>query len=514
MELQLGNEMNSGTTQPGLNGRGLRLLLGFVTLGFVLSLTSVLIASHFDSFGIPLALAIILLGPPAVWFGAVGLRHGVRHLSSLFSDWTVGHWLIFLLFVSTLVFRIRDVQAVESDPVDAWSLLRLGPEAVAGGILLMQLISRGTPWLKSLFHGLFKALALYGLVCVLSSTWSVYGSWTLYKSMEFLLDVSVFAMILARVQSLQEFRKILNWTWALYGLELVWTWMGVAIWRGDALDDMGRLYGVWPVVASNSIGVSGAIISIVALSRFLSRSEEKADRSWYAVMFAFGMISLIASQTRNSMAGFIFGAFLVLLYQRRIWIGVVTTALTVPLLLLTSLGPTVGQFLARDQSETQLEGLSSRMDWWSFAWQQFMHHPVTGLGAYAAGKFAVLGKLGVGTASQMHSDWMEIIAGSSIWGLIPFTIALLGCWSILVRSYWDRSLTPGERELSSETLGVLGVITLRSFFNVELSWHAPFLYLAVVMYAEFLRRKREQPELSLNRSFVELQGSRARLELS
>jgi O-antigen ligase len=150
------------------------------------------------------------------------------------------------------------------------------------------------------------------------------------------------------------------------------------------------------------------------------------------------------------------------------------------------------QFLARAQTESQIEGLSSRMDWWTFAWQQFMHHPFTGLGAYAAGKFAVLGKLGVGAASQMHSDWMEVLAGTSLWGLIPFLAALVGCWVVLVRSTWDRNLTTDERQLLTEVLGVLGVITLRSFFNVELSWHAPFLYFAVVGYAEFLRRKGKQ----------------------
>jgi len=272
---------------------------------------------------------------------------------------------------------------------------------------------------------------------------------------------------------------------------LVWTWIGAAIWPSQALDELGRLSGIWPIVASNSIGVSGAVISIVAMSRFMARGVKKSDRIAYGLLFLFGFISLVASQTRNSLAGFIFGAFLVLVYERRIWIGAVAAAVAVPAIFLTSLGPKLWEFILRSQTETQVEDLSGRKVWWSYAWDLVSQHPLTGLGAYAAGKFAILGKLGAGEASQIHSDWLEVMIGTSFWGLIPFTIAFLGCWWILGRSYWDRSQSDDERELTTEIVGVLGIIAVRSFFNVEMSWHAPFLYLAVIAYAEFLRRKRQ-----------------------
>jgi len=293
------------------------------------------------------------------------------------------------------------------------------------------------------------------------------------------------------MESADGFRQVFNFVYCLYALELGWTWVNAAIWPSEALDELGRLSGIWPVTASNSIGIAAAIVCIVALARLVGRSAEKSERSWYLLALAFGFVSLVASQTRNSMAGLVFGIALLLWFERRKWMGFAAVAVTVPLLLLTSLGPRVATYLARDQTESQIEGMSSRMDWWTFAWQQFMHHPLTGLGAYAAGKFAVLGQLGVGTASQMHSDWMEVLAGTSFWGVLPFAIALFGCWWFLARSYWDNSLEPGERQLAGEALAILGIITLRSFFNVELSWHAPFLFLVVVGYAEFLRRRKQ-----------------------
>ena len=494
--------MNASTQSGSSYTRNLRLLLIFLTLGLALAWGAYYVSNDFQRFGIWPVIAVLVLAPIAGWVCVAGLREGRRRILHLKAEWTWWHGLIFLLYISTLVFRVRDVGAASSQPIDAWALLRLGPEALVAGALAIRLITRHTLWLDSMFRGLLGALAIYGLVCIVSSSWSVYASWTLYKSVEFLLDVAVLAAILATVESALAMRSMLNWIWTLYAAELAWTWVGAAIWPAEAFDETFRLSGVWPMVASNSIGVSGAIISIVALARLLSPTTKKSERGWYSVVFGFGFISLVASQTRNALAGFVFGAFLVLWYQRRAWVAVFTSALIIPLIFFTSLGPRIGDYLAREQTESQIEGLSARTIWWSYAWQQLMQHPLTGLGAYAAGKFAVLGHLGIGEASQMHSDWIEILAGTSFWGLIPFAVAVIGCWWILGRTFWDRTLSPSERGLSCEALGVLGVITLRSFFNVELMWHVPFLFLAVLGYAEFLRRQKKQQKMAWGTSRV------------
>jgi len=486
------SEMNTQTQPGSFQSRDWKLLFAFLTLGFVLSLAAVYLSAEFLHVDLWLTIGVLVLAPVVILVGIIGLRQGKRRILELKANWTWWHGLIFLLYISTLVFRVRDAGASTEQPIDAWALLRLGPEGLVAAILASRLITRRTQWVRSMFRGLLGALAIYGLVSTVSATWSVYASWTLYKSLEFMLDVGVLASILATIDSAAEVESFFNWIWTLYAAELIWTWIGAAIWPSEAFDETARLSGVWPVVASNSIGVSGAIVCIVALSRFLSAGSRKSPRAWYALIFAFGFISLVASQTRNALAGFVFGAFLVLWYQRRTWIGVMTAVLAVGLILYTSLGPEVEEYVTRGQTESQIEGLSARTVWWSYAWQLMADHPLTGLGAYAAGKFGVLNRLGVGEASQMHSDWMEIMAGTSIWGLIPFLAAVIGCWWTLSRTFWDHTLSPIERGLSSEALGVLGVITLRSFFNVELMWHVPFLFLAVLGYAEFLRRKKSE----------------------
>jgi O-antigen ligase len=489
--------MNVKTTQLGLtNGRKLKLLLGFIALGFAASLAIYSWSGGFERVAVgPTIIMIVLIGPLTVLV-VKGLRQGIKHLADLKAAWSWWHWMILLLLISTLVFRTRDNQEVSSTPVDALALLRIIPEVIVGIALFWRLKSRRLAWRESMFQGLIGLLTAFGLVAVASSTWSVYPAWTLYKSVEFILDVSVVAMFLISVTSEIEIRQLCNWVWLLYGLDLVITWTNAAIWPDECLDELGRLSSVWPVISYNSLGASSAIISVVALARLLVRDQGeqgRKERPWYCLLLACGLVTLAASQTRNAIAAFIVGAVLVLVFEHRAWIAGVMGGLGATLLIFTSLGPRVIQFLSRDQTDAQISALSGRGDWWAFAWQQFLQRPFRGYGAYAAGRFAVLGKLGI-VAAQIHSDWMEVLTGTSFWGFLPFALAVIGCWWVLGRSYRDRSLTPNERRWLPEIAGVFGVLTLHSFFNVELSWHAPLAYLTVIAYAEYIRRERAKDE--------------------
>lgn len=509
--------MNFETTQPGLsNKRNLVLLLGFAALGVVMTLGTYALSGGFERVGVGATIAAIILVIPIAIMVVTGLRQGWTYLSDLRAAWTWWHWLFLLLVFSTLVFRVRDNQQAASNPVDAWALLRLGPEAIVVVVLWLRLRNRATTWRHSLFQGVLGVFAVFGMVCVISSVWSVFPAWTLYKSLELLVDISTVAAVLATVSSATEIRQMCNWIWVLYGMDLVWAWIGAAIWPSECLDELGRLSCVWPEISSNSLGSSSALVSLVALARLLGPKQGKNDRAWYGLLLAFGLFTLAASQTRNSMAGFVVGAFLVVIFERKAWIGfaAAATALATRVMYLlftlhavpslseipaVMLGPRVVQFLARDQTEAQISHMSARVDWWAFAWQQLIQRPLTGFGAFAGGKFAVMGKLGI-VASQIHSDWMEILTGTTFWGLIPFLAAVVGCWWIIGRSYNDKSLTRDERSWLPEIAGVWGALTVRSFFNVELSWHAPFLFLAVIAYAEFLRRKRLRPATNLVKS--------------
>ena len=137
--------------------------------------------------------------------------------------------------------------------------------------------------------------------------------------------------------------------------------------------------------------------------------------------------------------------------------------------------------------------------------EQLSKHPFTGLGAYAAGRFAVLGKLGVGAAAMMHSDWIEVLIGTSFWGLIPFAGALVAAWYYLIRCIRSDIFTAEQRQMALELFALLGMLTMHSFFNDELSWHCPVLYFAILAYAEFIRtypKIEHRPALVLRKMIV------------
>jgi O-antigen ligase len=471
------------------------LLLLFVLIGFSIAvLVSVLAGSR--PYGVLMAAAGILLAIPLAALLTQALPQGVAKARILAQNWTWWHPLWFLIFFSMLVFRIRDVGAAKANPLDAWAMTRVLPEVFVALALIVRLLLKRPNWLRALFTGIPGAMAVYCLVCVASSAWSVNASWTAYKSLEFLADVSLLAAIVASADSSLTYQSLLDWTLTFYGLSLVGVWINLPLWPNEAMDG-GRLTGVVPVEASNSVGTSGAVLALVALCRLMPMFGHARNRAWYFLLLIFGLISMVMSGTRNSEAAFIFGVGLIVLFSRRLRkIALIGTAAALPFLAIATLlsdrlwqkaWAVAASFAQRDQSSGAFDSLSGRTAWWAYGMEQLMHHPFTGLGAYAAGRFAVLGKLGVGAAAMMHSDWIEVAIGTSFWGLIPFAGALIAAWYFLIRCIRSNAFAPDQRQLGLEFFALLGMLTLHSFFNDELSWHCPLLYFAILGYAEFVR---------------------------
>jgi O-antigen ligase len=235
----------------------------------------------------------------------------------------------------------------------------------------------------------------------------------------------------------------------------------------------------------------------VALCRLLPVFGRARKQAWYLLLLIFGIASMVLSKTRNAEAAFLFSVILIVVTSPRlrkhvVWVVIAAAPLVAVAIFVNDRLPGyAGDFVMgvvnRDQSEGAFGTLSGRTGWWAYGLEQLSKHPLTGLGAYAAGRFAVLGKLGVGAAAMMHSDWIEVIIGTSFWGLIPFAGALLAAWWYLIRCMRSDIFTPEQRQLALELVALLGMLTLHSFFNDELAWHCPLLYFAILGYAEFIR---------------------------
>ncbi len=498
--MALMSQSDSRTDPLGPRGSLMPLAIGAfaLLLGFIVCAQIFGIAMHFHNSGVVLiggaALAI-----PLTFVAFLVVRQGLAHALAFIPTLRWWHVLWALTILSAMVFRRRTVAEITAEPLDAWAVYRVAMDMIVAFVLLTRLTLRKTHWVGSMFQGLVSALSIYGLVCLASAAWSVFPAWTLFKSWEYLLDVAIVAAVLETFDSIEQYRNFFNWTWALYGLLLLSVWKDVLLWPKDALYQetlmqgaaLGvRLSGVLPAASSNDVATFSSLLAVVCLARLFPASDKgQGNKAWYSIVFLISMVSLVMSQTRAALLGVIFAGFFILLFSKRGKMGALITLVVAPAFALFTMGGVIWSFLARGQTAAQMDTLSSRTEWWGLAWHTYLQQPLTGFGAYAAGRFAVLAKAGFGGTGTMHSDYLEVIVGTGPWGLIPLMVALGGSWWLIFH-FLRNSLDSEERQLAHESLAILALITLRSITNNMFTIHPALPFLAILGYAEFMRRRR------------------------
>jgi O-antigen ligase len=437
--------------------------------------------------------AVILILPLAAFAFPVAARQGLsraRDLANCFRWWQ-GLW--FLSFISGQTWRIRDIHDISTAPVDSAAGFRIAVDAVVACILILRLTDRRHSWIASTLRGIVGVLSIYAFVGIISTIWSVFPIWSAYKSCEYLLDLAVLGAVLVEVRNTESYEAFLNWTWAIYGSLVVWIWMGVVIWPQFALKTgvglLGvQLFGVIPAVHANSVGEFGGIIGVVACARLLLPGRAQTGRTWYVLLLLLSLATLAFAQTRSAMGGFALGLVLILFFSKRRAFSVFLGMAVGLLLSIGSVAGLVLAFLQRGQTQTQVETFTGRLQYWTLAVHKFLQRPLTGYGAYT-GRFVVLSQLDLTTTASLHSDYFETLVSTGFEGLIPFLTALALTWWILLRSAQKLEMDSLERTLAVEALGVLAVLTVRSFFTTNLLWHPAIPFLVVVGYAEYLRRR-------------------------
>jgi len=485
------NSTSALRARPTATWYRLMLVTAGVTALSVLGIASMLqlaeqISSPID--GSILIFLVALLFVPCTILFLFGVRQARVNFRGLRAELRWWHWLLLLTYISQLVFRLRDVPEARESPLDAWAIFRIGPEAIIATVLLYRLTLKRPDWLRSLFRGTIALLTVYAVVCSISTAWSVFPAWTLYHSLEYFMDITVLATVLAMVSTADEYKNVMDWIWLVYGAGVLLVWIEAILLPHLAFEPAThRLQGVFPIENWNDLGTTGAALSTVAVARIWRLDRMNVNRPWYLMLLVFSFVTMLAAQTRNAIAGFLVGTALVFLFSKRLW----ASSFFVSVAMIALSTGVVRAFLERDTPEQALgvDSLNGRMAFWGLAWNLITKHPLTGLGAYAGGRFAVLATLGAGGASTLHNDFLEIATGTSFWGLIPFALALVLTWLVLVRAVRNPLRAPKERQLALESIGVIGVLTVHAFFNTDLSWHAPLIYFAALGCAELLRRQ-------------------------
>ena len=354
--------------------------------GLTLGLMTTLLVSLW---GAKATVVLVFVLLPAASLVVFALPSAVAKLKAVASRLCVWHGLWFLLFTSGLVFRIRDAQSAVDNPLDLMALFRFGLVGLVAVLLLSRLTVAGLTWSKFLFRGPVGLLAGYALLSVTSTIWSVYPLWTLYKSVEYFIDVALIAAIVASLRTPEDFKSFFDMTWLML-IALVGTvWLGVLIWRGDALiHEVGfmgvQLRGVLPAVDSNGLAEICAILIVVAFLRFVFAVRHKA---FYVAVMVFTLPAFVLAQGRSGTTGMIVGLILVLFFAVRARFVMLAAAMFGLLLYLTPAADIFMEFFMRKQDPKYFASLSGRTDVWAVAWEAFLQRPLTGFGGYAGARF-------------------------------------------------------------------------------------------------------------------------------
>lgn len=429
---------------------------------------------------------LLLMTPVAVWLGIVQPLHSVyRHV--YFRRVRMWHILWTLFFLSGLVFRTRMINEIQQSQVDAWAIYRMSLVGVVTIVLLVKLVLR-EDFRKTLRTGILIPLVAYSCFCLASTVWSIYPSWTAYHAAEFGTVVLLIAATVSDMRSIEDADEVLDFAFKLLTVLIASIWVGLLFAPQEALKASHglipfQLFGVVPFFETNIVGEYSALLLVISAARCATLGRHRSSAFVNASGMVLGSITLLLSQTRSAiLAGFVGIGVTLLIARRRL--GIV--AATVCLLAYFSGGANlVHDFMMRGENEQVVEGLNGRVDFWAAGMQAVSAHPLTGLGAYAGGRFGILPQFGF-DAVTMHSTCMEVLVDTGFTGLVPILCLIIGMWWILVRHRPGEPLRSSEQRLTA--IAVFSMLTVRSFFDAEFIENSTIIFFALIAYTEYLRR--------------------------
>lgn len=453
-----------------------------------------------------LGIAVLLACLPLV---LVGIRKVLRLLRNGGEvRWVYLAWA--LLLASTLVWSAGNAPSSTSlDEAGGGQFVRLAFLVLGTLVTLIIAAKRNLAFVGYLAKApvaIFFVFALWGLT---STLWSVLPSVTIYKEFEYLAVLLLVATVVSIIRSrsvaktsherLLRVKNIFDWHWLLIALMLLSVYVAVLLWPSRALEpSIGllsfQLQGVSPRIATNSVGELGAILGTVALVRLLNplRTRAAGSRAVYALVLAGSLVTLILAQSRSPIIGALLAAVVVALASRRIFFLLALALISA--VLVFNYGDTTYQYLARGQDESDLKGLSSRVNYWEGAATAIRERPLAGYGAYAGGRYLLRQEI-VGeekAVSSLHNSYMETLVGTGAVGLTILVTGLGTTWVFLFRLRRRAARYPVGRLLWIESVGIFTVLSVRSMFSTPFIWTNVLTFGLLLIYLTVLGGERER----------------------
>jgi len=357
---------------------------------------------------------------------------------------------VLLILLSTVTLRYsfaggpRTAEELTSNPFDIFSLMKLGFTATAAALGFLALTAPQAERARvttrpARFYTAYAVVVFLGIVA------SVNPLLTSYRAIEMVagLVVAAGAYRTCRGDALSRIEKMIFW----YSVAMILSaWVGAIIFGGAALEPQPgspipvRLQGIFPRISHNSLGYMSVLLALWSISRLLAREREIGpSRLISGAVAALGLVTLVASQYRTGYLALVAGAAVLLLVAGK---KVLASLALVTVLVFSFAGGGLVEeaqpYLLRGQDTERASRLSGRVTYWSAAIPVWQQSPIIGGGLQTASRLVVLADLDTakGTASNLHSTWVEALVGTGLLGVTMLALSLLiALWRALARAF-------------------------------------------------------------------------------
>lgn len=368
-------------------------------------------------------------------------------------------FLWFLAFIAGLTFVWQDVEILSGNPFQLNIIHKIISHLIIGLVLFFQVLKKP----KIISNRIIIFLIVLCFWYFVTSLWSVYPFWTIYRSFEYLIIIFLAAYTIYFLNDYILLKQWVNIVWSWFGVLIISVYMGLILFPSEAILNVNSVVpimvqGVFPRLNANSVSHLSGALAIVALSRLLWERKKI-----YVFLFLAMIITMILSQGRSGLIAFVFSFLILLMLHRKIGFLFAISVLIILSILETQFESYFIEFFRRGQNIETIYSLGGRIYKWEFAYEYIKQNPFKGYGAFAGSRFYIMPEITGILSSSTHSAWIELMVDTGLFGLALFLLLVI---KILFNLFKKSIIFPkGQRELFIEATSVFVLILIRSFFT-------------------------------------------------
>ncbi|WP_129127853.1 O-antigen ligase family protein [Geomonas oryzae] len=330
-------------------------------------------------------------------------------------------FLVFLSLVAAIFLSgAREGKAVGDELIDALRLLRIIILSVMCTMALLAYLlkSKRASASASLFF-----FAIYGLLAMLSGTYSLFPMLSMYKAFEVITFVALGLAVGAYLHTWRDIEDAVN-------IVLVSVWylvlsasVGIALAHKEALGNplvdnsfTFTFGGVFPAINPNSLTQFSGILAVCVIS-WLFTQQRHNSYIGLSIILCVSITTMILAHSRTSLFAFIAATTLVVITYRKILLAASFITLGAFMTLVLPLCDFLMSYFMRGQSSEHFTSLTGRTLFWPLVLDQVYKSPIVGHGFYAS-QFMLFG------VPSVDNTYLEVLLGLGIIGLAAFSIVV------------------------------------------------------------------------------------------